>query len=120
MNTAATLNRKKVLIVEDDFLIAQGLSDVMRDAGYAVYAPVGSSAAALRLLRDERPDGVLLDVELTDSDASPDDADLVPDPDRLEDDLVAELAHSSVFASHFRQAAANARLISRYSSRVGS
>jgi Response regulator containing CheY-like receiver, AAA-type ATPase, and DNA-binding domains len=71
MTPAVTLNGKKVLIVEDNFLIAQDLGDVMRGAGCWVCGVVPSSAAALRHLREERPDGVLLDVGLADSDASP-------------------------------------------------
>ena len=64
--------RKKVLIVEDDFLIAQDLRAVLRSAGYKVCGTVASSAAALKfLISDQRPDGVLLDVNLSDRDASP-------------------------------------------------
>jgi CheY-like chemotaxis protein len=61
---------KKVLIVEDNFLIAQDLRDVMRDAGWAVCGTAPTSAAALALLRDEMPDGVLLDVGLRGADSS--------------------------------------------------
>ncbi|HYD05059.1 MAG TPA: response regulator [Reyranella sp.] len=72
MGQVSPLGSKKVLIVEDDFLIAQDLRAVMRAAGYAVCGTVASSAAALRFLGgDDRPDGVLLDVNLSDRDASP-------------------------------------------------
>jgi DNA-binding response OmpR family regulator len=71
MAEAPTLAGKRVLIVEDNFLIAQELRAVMREAGCAACGTAPSSAAALKLLRDDRPDGVLLDVGLGDSDASP-------------------------------------------------
>ena len=72
MGQVAPLTGKKVLIVEDDFLIAQDLGTVLRAAGYAVCGTVASSAAALQFLGGaERPDGVLLDVSLSDRDASP-------------------------------------------------
>src|SRR6187431_1162473 len=71
MDGLPILAAKKLLIVEDNFLIAQDLRAVLRAAGYTVCGTVPSSAAALKLLRDERPDGVLLDFGLLDSDASP-------------------------------------------------
>ncbi len=67
---APTLGGKKVLIVEDNFLIAQDLRDVMHEAGGAVCGTAPTSAIALTLLRHEMPDGVLLDVDLRDH-ASP-------------------------------------------------
>ena len=66
MAAAPTLDGKKILIVEDNFLIAQDLRDVMREAGCAVCGTASTSAIALALLRDEMPDGVLLDVGLRD------------------------------------------------------
>jgi DNA-binding response OmpR family regulator len=71
MTRGLSLDGKKVLIVEDNFLIAQDLRDVMRGAGCSTCSMAPTSAAALRLLLEERPDGVLLDVGLGDSDAAP-------------------------------------------------
>jgi DNA-binding response OmpR family regulator len=71
MAAVSSLGGKKILIVEDNFLIAQDLRDLMRAAGCAVCGTAPSSAIALDLLRDEMPDGVLLDVGLRDTDASP-------------------------------------------------
>ncbi len=53
-----------VLIVEDETLIAMDLQDMLQDAGYRVLGPVGSVAAAMRLLDGEKPDLALLDVNL--------------------------------------------------------
>ncbi len=52
-------------------------------------------------------------VRLADGDEPPPDDLLVPDPDAVEELLVAELARSSVFAGRFRQAAARALLLPR-------
>jgi CheY-like chemotaxis protein len=71
MALAHNLGGKKVLIVEDNFLIAEDLWDVMREAGCGLCGTAPTSAAALALLRKELPDGVLLDVGLRDTDASP-------------------------------------------------
>jgi len=40
------------------------LEDVLRQAGYDVIGPARDVSAALRLLRAERPDGAILDVNL--------------------------------------------------------
>ena len=69
MARAVPLSGKRVLIVEDNFLIAQDLRDVLRAAGCKVCGTVATSAAALALLADKRLDGVLLDVGLADTDA---------------------------------------------------
>ncbi|MCA9674777.1 MAG: DEAD/DEAH box helicase, partial [Myxococcales bacterium] len=56
-------------------------------------------------------DGIAL--RIADGDAPPDDAALFPDPDRVEDLVVAELSQSAVFAARFREAAARALLLPR-------
>lgn len=71
MAQLSPLGGRKVLIVEDNYLIARELADLMHRAGGAVCGPASSSAAALALLSEDRPDGALLDVFLSDRDASP-------------------------------------------------
>ncbi len=56
-------------------------------------------------------DGIAM--RFADGDALPADEDLIPDPDELEDALIEELARSSMFATHFREAAARALLLPR-------
>jgi DNA-binding NarL/FixJ family response regulator len=58
------LNGKRVLIVEDDYLTAQGLSHTIADYGFTVVGPVDTADRAVRLIGHEPPDGVLLDVRL--------------------------------------------------------
>ena len=55
----------RILVVEDEFLIAMQLEITLQNAGYQVLGPAPNVSAALRLLRTERPDGAVLDVDLT-------------------------------------------------------
>jgi two-component system, response regulator PdtaR len=54
-----------VLVVEDEFLIAMDLEDLLERHGWCVLGPAASVAQALRLLDgDGQPDVALLDVNL--------------------------------------------------------
>ncbi len=57
-------DRRLVLVVEDEFLIALDLELLLREHGWRVLGPAGTVAEALRLLADERPDVALLDLNL--------------------------------------------------------
>ena len=59
----------RILVVEDEALIAMDLQALLEDAGYRVLGPANSSAAALALIDDDEPDVALLDVNLGRSDA---------------------------------------------------
>jgi CheY-like chemotaxis protein len=50
-----------ILIVEDDFIVRETISDALIDAGYAV-AKASDGASALDQLRDHPPDAILLDL----------------------------------------------------------
>jgi CheY-like chemotaxis protein len=54
----------RILIVEDEYLIALELDAVLRSAGYRVIGPAGDVRAALAMLDAERPDAAILDVNL--------------------------------------------------------
>jgi two-component system, response regulator PdtaR len=54
----------RILVVEDEFLIAMELDITLRNAGYQVLGPASNISAALGLLRAERPDAAVLDVSL--------------------------------------------------------
>jgi len=58
------MNNPHVLIVEDEFIIYQGMQSVLFDEGYTVadYAP--SVTDAEKEIRKQRPDLVLLDIDL--------------------------------------------------------
>jgi DNA-binding response OmpR family regulator len=58
-----------ILLVEDDRNISAALTRALTDAGHVV-RPVAQAAEALRILTDERPDLVILDLGLPDIDGA--------------------------------------------------
>ena len=55
---------RQVLVVEDEFLIAMELEQILTDAGFRVIGPVATVAAALAIIEKQRPDLAVLDVNL--------------------------------------------------------
>lgn len=55
-----------VLIVEDEWLIAEELKDQLEDLGHNPIGPALNCSAALELLREVKPDVAILDTELGD------------------------------------------------------
>src|SRR5215470_4028424 len=62
--TALPLKGLKILVCEDEFLIAQEISITLRDVGCEVLGPVPFVDDARALLAQETPDGAVLDVNL--------------------------------------------------------
>jgi DNA-binding response OmpR family regulator len=58
------LDGVKVLVVEDDFIIAMGIEDTLRTAGAEIVGPAGSLSSALRLVSTPHLTCALLDVRL--------------------------------------------------------
>lgn len=58
------LGRRRILVVEDEALVAMATSQLLEDAGYEVVGMAADSRQALRLAEDERPDLVLMDIRL--------------------------------------------------------
>ncbi len=54
----------RILVVEDEFLIALDLEVTLETAGYRVIGPALNVSAALQLLKADRPDAAILDVNL--------------------------------------------------------
>jgi DNA-binding NarL/FixJ family response regulator len=54
----------RILIVEDEPLVALELAETLRDAGFDVPEPVDSADLLLSSVRTQRPDLVLMDVRL--------------------------------------------------------
>ncbi|MCA1470035.1 response regulator [Bradyrhizobium sp. IC3195] len=52
------------MVVEDEYLIALELDTQLRVAGYRVIGPVPDIDGALKLLKADRPDAAILDVNL--------------------------------------------------------
>ncbi|MGD9510819.1 MAG: response regulator [Geminicoccaceae bacterium] len=58
------LRGRKVLVVEDDALIAMLIEDVLTESGATVQGPIADEATALRAAEDSECDLALLDVHL--------------------------------------------------------
>jgi DNA-binding response OmpR family regulator len=61
---ADTGTGKRVLLVEDQWLIAMDLADQLRDSGYIVVGPASSLEKALALIETEAINAGLLDINL--------------------------------------------------------
>lgn len=60
-----TLRGRRVLVVEDEYMIAQEIADALADAGADILGPIPRLVDAARLIASEdRIDGALLDVNL--------------------------------------------------------
>lgn len=59
------LNRRRILLVEDEYFLADELATELTDRGATVLGPVSNVKAALALIGDEpQLDGAVLDVNL--------------------------------------------------------
>lgn len=58
-------NQKQILVVEDEFLIAIHVADIMADLGFRVIGPVGDVGQALALAAEKPLVGAILDVNLS-------------------------------------------------------
>lgn len=64
MGEPQRLEGLRILIVEDNFLLAEVTKGLFEDCGCEVVGPVGSLKHGLRLARDETLDGAILDINL--------------------------------------------------------
>ena len=62
--TSDETGRCRILVVEDEALIAIEIGDTLKDLGYVVVGPTGKLSVALRLATDEMLDGAILDVTI--------------------------------------------------------
>lgn len=62
--TASVLRGKRILLVEDEFLIAQMAWDMLEESGAAPVGPAGTIAHGLELLNTQDIDAAVLDVNL--------------------------------------------------------
>jgi response regulator RpfG family c-di-GMP phosphodiesterase len=60
----SVLAGRRVLVVEDEFLIAAALCDMLEDAAAVVVGPASTVAEALRLIGEHPVDAALLDMNL--------------------------------------------------------
>lgn len=59
------MSKVKVGIVEDEAIIALGIAEMLRALGYEPAGPAGSYTQALEMIAAEKPDLVLLDIQLS-------------------------------------------------------
>ena len=63
--------RCSVLVLEDEWLIALDIANLLRDAGYAVVGPAENVQSALDLVANREIDAALLDINLKDERSYP-------------------------------------------------
>lgn len=56
----------KILIVEDEFLIAEQIKHFLESEGYKIVGPVDNYEEAIQMIKDQLPDVVLADIRLYD------------------------------------------------------
>jgi DNA-binding response OmpR family regulator len=59
-----TTRPPKILVVEDNTLVAETLAEALIDSGYEVVGPAPSLSEGLELAHDSDLDGALLDIDL--------------------------------------------------------
>ncbi|WP_211852136.1 response regulator [Plastoroseomonas hellenica] len=57
---------KRVLVAEDDYLIAKDVAATLTEAGATIVGPAATVEAAVQLLETEKVDGAVLDINLED------------------------------------------------------
>ena len=62
---------RKILVVEDEALVAMLVEDALLDAGFGVIGPAATVEEALALLERETPDAVVLDLNLAGETSTP-------------------------------------------------
>jgi len=72
MGSFSPPERPKVLVVEDEFIIALDLSETVKDLGYELEGPFEGSVDAIEAIEDEGlPDAAILDVFTSDGEVYP-------------------------------------------------
>ena len=64
MSAVQTIAGRRILVVEDEFLLASALADMLENRGAEVIGPTTSVQAIELIERTDRLDGALLDVNL--------------------------------------------------------
>lgn len=65
------MNHPRILVAEDEFIVAFDLCDTVQEAGFEVEGPHSEISTAMLAVQKARPDLAILDVELEDGDAFP-------------------------------------------------
>jgi DNA-binding response OmpR family regulator len=62
---------RRIMVVEDEALVAMLVEDALIDAGFGVMGPAATVEEAMALLDHERPDAVVLDLNLAGETSTP-------------------------------------------------
>jgi CheY-like chemotaxis protein len=65
------LSGRRILIVEDEALVAMLVEDALLDVGATVIGPAATVAEAMQLLESEMPHAAVLDINLSGESSSP-------------------------------------------------
>jgi CheY-like chemotaxis protein len=65
------LTNRRILVVEDEALVAMLVEDALLDAGAEVLGPAATVGEALALLEAEKPDAAVLDLNLAGETSTP-------------------------------------------------
>ncbi len=59
------MNHSRILIVEDEGILAMALEGMLKKSGYTVLEPVATGKGAITAVEKEQPDLVLMDIQLS-------------------------------------------------------
>lgn len=57
-------NKVKILVVEDEFIIAEEISEILKNNGYDVIGTVANCIETLEIISTNKPDVILLDIHI--------------------------------------------------------
>jgi serine/threonine-protein kinase PknK len=63
-NEAGPANGRRVIVADDDVLLREGLSSLLERAGYQLVGQAGDGSELLSLVREHRPDLVIVDIRM--------------------------------------------------------
>jgi CheY-like chemotaxis protein len=58
------MDRPRIMLVEDELIISMDVRQILEDLNYAIAASPTSAEAALELIKETKPDLVLMDIVL--------------------------------------------------------
>jgi DNA-binding NarL/FixJ family response regulator len=61
---ASPANGRRVIVADDDVLLREGLASLLERAGYQLVGQAGDGSELLRLVREHRPDLVIVDIRM--------------------------------------------------------
>src|ERR671936_1462491 len=63
-SAADGLSGRRVIVADDDVLLREGVGSLLERAGYQLVGQAGDGSELLRLVREHRPDLVIVDIRM--------------------------------------------------------